>query len=112
MPVYEPKDYEKVIERIQGKIAALHIKMGKCLMEEEIVSFENRHNVQLPLAYRLFLNRVGNGCKDMLDGFQLKDLENCSLQELSAPFLLDKFWIWEDDERDADLIEADMKNKV
>ncbi|GFI24639.1 hypothetical protein IMSAGC011_03441 [Lachnospiraceae bacterium] len=31
MPVYETKDYEKVVKRIQGKIDALDIKMGKYL---------------------------------------------------------------------------------
>ena len=48
----------------------------------------------------------------MLDGCRLNDLECCPQQELSKPFLLEKFWLWEDDERDGDVIEADMQNKV
>ena len=44
MSVYEPQDYEKVIERIKTKISQLNIEMGKCLTEEEIMSFESRHN--------------------------------------------------------------------
>ena len=39
MSVYEPQDYEKVIERIKTKISQLNIEMGKCLTEEEIMSF-------------------------------------------------------------------------
>lgn len=57
MPVYEAENYEKVIKRIQGKIDALHIKMGECLSEEAIAAFEDRHNVRLPLAYRIFFKR-------------------------------------------------------
>ena len=112
MPVYEPKDYENVIERIQGKLSELNIKMGTCLTEEEIALFEYRHNAKLPQAYRIFLRRVGNGCKHMFDGRRLNALENCPLQKPSEPFLLEKFWIWEDDERDAEDIRADMRNKV
>ena len=37
MSVYEPQDYEKVIERIKTKISQLNIEMGKCLTEEEIL---------------------------------------------------------------------------
>ena len=112
MSVYEPRDYEKVMERIQGKISGLNIKMDKCLMEDEIVFFEDHHNVKLPQAYRMFLQRIGNGCKHMFHRRRLNDLENCPHQALSEPFLLEKFWIWEDDERDSDAIEADMQNKV
>lgn len=112
MSVYKPEDYEKVIERIQRKISERNIEMGECLTEEEIVSFENCHNVKLPQAYRMFLQRVGNGCKHMFYGRRLNDLESCPHQELPEPFLLEKFWIWEDDERDEEIIEADMQNKV
>lgn len=34
MPVYEPKEYEKVIRRIQEKVKTLPAKMGECLSEE------------------------------------------------------------------------------
>ncbi len=34
MSVYELRDYEKVIERIQGKISEHKIEMGKCLTED------------------------------------------------------------------------------
>lgn len=112
MPVYEAEDYEKVIERIREKVAERKIKMGECLTEEEVVSFEGRHNVKLPQEYRMFLRRVGNGCEHMLDGCRLNDLESCPCQELTEPFLLEKVWVWEDDERDADAIESDMQNKV
>jgi len=33
MAIYDPKDYEKVINRIQEKVNALHINMGACLSE-------------------------------------------------------------------------------
>lgn len=112
MPIYEPRDFEKVIKRIQGKLTALNISMGQCLTEEEIASFEECQSIKLPQAYRVFLKSVGNGCKSMLDGHRLNDLENCSHQVLSEPFLLEKFWLWEDDERDADVIEEEMRNKV
>jgi len=112
MPVYEPKDYKKVIERIQKKIASLSIKMGECLSEESIVTFESRHKIQLPQAYRMFLKNIGNGCNHMYEGCCLNRLEDSSCENLSEPFMLEKFWLWEDDDREADVIEAEMKNKV
>ena len=89
MAIYDPKDYEKVINRIQEKVNALHINMGACLSEEAIAAFEACHKVQLPQAYRLFLQKVGNGCEHVFN-----ELESCPCQELAKP------------------IEADMENKV
>lgn len=107
MPVYEPKDYEKVIKRIQGKIKALHIEMGACLSEEAVEAFEASHKVKLPQAYRLFLQKVGNGCEHVLN-----PLEKCPCEKLDEPFMLDTFWLWEEDDREEELIQADMENKV
>ncbi len=61
MPVYESKDYEKVIKRIQKKGNTLSVKMGECLSEETIAAFEECHKIKLPQAYRMFLKEVGNG---------------------------------------------------
>ena len=112
MPVYEPKEYEKVIRRIQEKVKTLPVKMGECLSEETIAAVEECHRIQLPQAYRMFLKEVGNGCEHMFEGCRLNDLESSPCQELASPFLLDRFWIWEDDERDADIIEAERDHKV
>lgn len=112
MAVYGAEDYEKVIKRIQGKVEALGIKMGECLSEDEIVSFENDHKIKLPQAYRIFLKNVGNGCDHMFEGRRLNDLESSPCQELSMPFMLENFWLWEDDEREPDIIEAERKDRV
>ena len=112
MPVYKPEDYKKVLERIQKKTASLHINMGQCLTEEEIADFENCHKVKLPQAYRIFLKNIGNGCSRMFEGCRLNALENSPCQELSKPFLLEKFWLWEDDDREYEIIEAEMEEKV
>lgn len=112
MPIYESKDYETVIKRIQEKVDAFHIKMGKCLSEEEIAAFENQHKVRLPQAYRMFLQKVGNGCDQMLDGRRLNRLEDCPCEDLAAPFMLEENWIWEVDDRDCDTISSEKENKV
>ena len=112
MPVYKSKDYEKVIERIQKKVIAGNIEMGKCLSEEAIIEFENYCKIQLPPAYRIFLKSVGNGCNNMIDGFRLNCLENIERKDLSCPFMLEEFWIWEDDDREIDIIHKEMKTKV
>ena len=112
MPVYEAEDYEKVIKRIQGKVETLGVKMGECLSEDKIVTFENYHNVKLPQAYRIFLKNVGNGCNHMFEDCRLNDLESSPCQELSKPFMLEKFWLWEDDARASDIIETEMNDKV
>ena len=87
MPVYEAENYEKVIKRIQGKIDALHIKPH-------------------------FFKKVGNGCEHMFEGCCLNTLESSPCQKLSEPFMLEKFWLWEGDDRVADIIEAEMENEV
>lgn len=112
MPIYETYNYEMVIERIREKVAALDIKMGECLSEDQITAYETRHNVKLPPAYRVFLKCVGNGCDYMLDGCRLNDLESCPCKKLSQPFMLENFWIWEDDEREQDIIKAIMNERV
>lgn len=112
MPVYEPKEYEKVIRRIQEKVKTLPAKMGECLSEEAIAAFEECHKIKLPQAYRMFLKEVGNGCEHMFEGCRLNDLESSPCQEPAEPFLLDRFWLWEDDERDVDIIETERDHKV
>lgn len=62
MPVYKPEEYPEVIARIQKKVAERKLEMGPCLSEEEIVDFEQSCKIQLPQAYRLFLQSVGDGC--------------------------------------------------
>ena len=98
MPVYAPKDYEKIIARIRIKTAAAKIEMGRCLSEEVITAFEESCHIQLPQAYRMFLKQVGNGCEEMLDGFKLNGLEDMERRDLSKPFRLEEEWIWEDED--------------
>ena len=110
MPIYEPKDYEDVIARIQKKVIEKNIKMGECPSESQIKAFEKSCNIQLPQAYRMFLKSVGNGC-DCAD-FHLNRLENLEQRDLSHPFMLEEAWIWEDDDRDNDVIREEMQTKV
>lgn len=110
MPVYQPVEYRAVIARIQEKVAARGIKMGNCLTEETIMAFETKHNVRLPQAYRLFLQSVGDGCDH--SGFPLNSLDQVKPGDLSHPFMMEEPWIWEEDDRDKDVIEAEMRSKV
>ncbi len=48
----------------------------------------------------------------MFEGCCLNTLESSPCQKLSEPFMLEKFWLWEGDDRVADIIEAEMENKV
>ncbi len=112
MAVYESEDYDKVIQRIRKKAAALNIHMGERLSEEDLVTFESRHKIRLPQAYRFFLKNIGDGCSHMFEGRRLNRLEDAPCQDLSEPFLLEKFWLWEDDDREEDVIEAEMRSRV
>lgn len=98
MPIYKQEDYAQVIKRIKGKIALLGIEMGETVSEKEIQVYEEHCKIRLPLAYRMFLQEVGNGC-NMLDGFRLKRLENMEWEDLSRPFMLENAWIWEEDDK-------------
>ena len=112
MPVYKETEYKKVIERVKQKVSELGIEMGAVLSEEEISRFEKQCNIRLPEAYRLFLQEVGDGCEEMFDGFQLNCLANIEQKDLSRPFLLEKEWIWECDDRPRNIIQEEMDSKV
>ena len=74
MAIYKENEYNEVIKRMKQKIAELEIEMGETLSEREISQFEKQCNIRLPEAYRLFLQEIGDGCDDMLDGFHLNRL--------------------------------------
>lgn len=112
MSIYEPEDYKEVINRIRNKLDENNIKMGECVSEEAIAAFENRCKIRLPEAYRLFLKNVGNGCDSMIDGCCLKQLEDIEQKDLSRPFMLEEFWLWEEDDREEDIINEEMETKV
>ena len=82
MPIYKPKDYDAVIDRINSKIAQLGIVMGEKVSERELLEFEEICNIRLPEAYRRFLQEVGVGCK-MIDGFCLNSLKDMERKDLA-----------------------------
>lgn len=112
MAIYKENEYKKVIKRIKQKIADLEIEMGETLSEKEISRFEEQCNIRLPEAYRLFLQEVGDGCEDMLDGFRLNRFADMENRDLSHPFLLEEAWIWEADDRPQSIIREEMETKV
>lgn len=112
MPIYETKNYEEVIARIQKKVDERNIDLGECLSEEVIVAFEEKCKIQLPQAYRLFLKCIGNGCSCMVDGFPLKCLQDIEIQDLSCPFMIKEAWVWEDDARPSSVISQEVKDNV
>lgn len=97
MPIYKPEEYDAVLEHIRQEIQLQHIQMGPALPEEDIRSFEQKHQIRLPEAYRRFLLEVGNG-GDMFDGFDLLPLETeRELQNFSAPFPFTEYVVEEDE---------------
>jgi len=88
MPIYKPADYESVISRIKAKLRLLESKW-------EIVKFEEKNRVRLPQAYRVFLQKAGDG-RNMIGGFPLHSPANMKAKDLSQPFMDE--WIWEDDD--------------
>lgn len=105
MAVYQQNEYEKIIERIKKKIKLNGIVMGDILSEETIRQFENKCHVCLPEAYRLFLQKVGDGCK-MIDGFYLKKLCEITPEDLSVPFMMREAWVWEEEDIDRERLET------
>lgn len=112
MPVYDPKDYEQVIDRIKDKIKMAGIKMGDVLSEEDIIRFEERCNIKLPQAYRIFLKEIGNGCRSMINGFRLNCLSDIEQKDLSRPFMLEKEWIWDNDDTDRNILAQMIETKA
>lgn len=112
MPIYDPKEYKKVISRIQKKVAAKNIILGKCLSEEAVMTFEKNCKIQLPQSFRLFLMYIGNGCPSMIDGCCLNRLEDVTIQDLSHPFVPEEAWVWEDDDRPSSTVSQEVETKV
>ena len=112
MPIYETKDYEKVISRIRVKVRQKNILLGQCLTEEEIIAFENKCKVRLPQSYRLFLMHVGNGCHSMLEECPLKSLDDIKPKDLSQPFMLEEAWIGEADDRELSVVRREIVNNI
>src|SRR5260221_586174 len=52
---------ETRLQRIQSKLKAGGFALNPALTEAEIQSYEQRHHIQLPEDYRLFLRDAGNG---------------------------------------------------
>ena len=112
MAIYNEAEYKEVVKRIKRKIAELKIEMRETISEEEISRFEKQCNIILPEAYRLFLQEVGDGCDDMIDGFRLNRLADIKIRDLSRPFLLEEEWIWEVDDRPQSTISEEIETKV
>ena len=102
MAIYQEDEYKEVIRRVKQKIAELKIEIGATLSEKQC-------HIRLPEAYRLFLQEVGDGCDDMLDGFQLNRLSDIEKRNLSSPFLLEEEWIWEADDRPQSVINEERE---
>lgn len=97
MPIYKTEKYDAVLDRIKAAIREQAIQMGPVLSEEDIRSFEQKHQITLPQGYRRFLLEVGDGC-EMLGGFQLLPLNGeRQFQSFSAPFPFTEYVV-EDDE--------------
>ncbi|MBT2293571.1 SMI1/KNR4 family protein [Paenibacillus albidus] len=94
--------WDEQIERIISKIEQASLKDGgrevfgakshqytrkPVLSMQEIEAFEREHGIQLPLPYRLFLARVGNGGAGPYYGIYPLDKNN-SGDRLSEPFQL------------------------
>lgn len=112
MPVYNPDEYEQVIARIRNKIRTEGVEMGNVLTEQDIARFEKRYGVELPLGYRMFLERVGDGCERMIDGARLCRLEELDTSSLAGSFGLAEEWIWEEDERDEEVLRESIDTMV
>lgn len=112
MPIYEKRDYERVLKRIGNKLTSTGIIMGNVLSEGDIRSFEEQYGVTLPTAYRMFLKEIGDGCDSMLDGCPLNCLKDIKPKDLSRPFVPEKALIWENDtyNTQTDAIEAMVYN--
>ncbi|OVE78467.1 hypothetical protein BVX98_00080 [bacterium F11] len=86
------------------------IVLNPCLSERAIASFEEKHSISLPPAYRNYLLYIGNGGDGPPDhgiarlGEVADDMSSAqknnwiSLKNIRNDFPFTRDWIWEDDE--------------
>ena len=105
MSIYELGELDAVLLRVKEKINEKGLKLLSVATEKNIVSFENRYKIKLPVAYRRFINEIANGMiiKDS-EGYEYKllslfDIEIDS-EKIEKPFLLKNFWVWEAEDED------------
>ena len=69
--------------------------------EQDIKSFEQRHNISLPQELVMFYTNICNGCK-MPDGSEIRKLEEWEINPLYIikDFPFEDVWIWEDESCD------------
>lgn len=94
------------IARIAGKVREKTPRLGPCLTEQEIWSFESRHGITLPAGYRQFLLHVGDGGPGPPDYglMRLGEITDLTEEEVpiwgdlphvGKPFPFTRHWVWE-----------------
>ena len=106
MPIHNPTEYPAIIARLKTKLADKGVVMGQTLSDAEITAFEHACTTHLPEAYRLFLQRVGDGCDDTVlpNGIRiygLKRLADTAVKDLSHTVTINDYWLWEAEEDEA-----------
>lgn len=93
MPICKPEEYDAVLARIKEEVKTQEKTLGPALSEEEIRSFEQKHQITLPEGYRRFLLEVGDG-GDMFDGFDLLTLNaKREVENYAEPFRYQEYWV-------------------
>lgn len=91
-------EYLAQIETIRDLMAQANVPTGPPLSHEALLTWERQHGCTLPLAYRLFLQLVGNGVYNavLCPLFPLLTGETASSQnriiDVSRSFLLTQRW--------------------
>lgn len=52
---------DEQLARIEAKLRLKHLVLNPVAAESQVRAFEEQHQIELPIDYRFFLTRLGNG---------------------------------------------------
>jgi len=112
-------DNKQRLLTIKSKLVEKGVHLDPPMVPEAVREFEERHHIDLPEEYRLFLLEIGNG-GDGPPKFGLMKLGKVpknfpypapdALSNISKPFPLTRYWIWEGEDEDKPELKEDIRH--
>ena len=118
------RSLQERLTAIRTKLKETGTTIGLALTESEVGRFEQDHGIELPLDYREFLLKVGNGCRgpphygllrlgDLPQALSQQEAERAAMPDtLRTAFPFTRPWVWEAGEATEEGDDADVDRGI